>query len=131
MKILTSFIIAVVLFVTSEALLVYYGFVKIYFIIFIPVFVSSSFLSLLPLLFFLVPFALSLISSRKEFGYAGIEGNSQQPSETRKGGRSVIGGVVMIGPIPIIFGKNINWKILITLVAIALIFIVAWFVLSK
>ncbi len=131
MRTLSIFIISAALFVTSEAVLAYYGYVKIYLVFFIPVFVSSSALSFAPLLFFLVPFAFFLYSGKWESHYERTGYEDQPIPETPQNKTSGIGGIVMIGPIPIIFGKGISGKVLITLVIIALVLIVTWFLLSK
>lgn len=131
MRALTSFAIAVALFVISEGILAFYGIVKIYLVFFIPVFVSSSFWSFLPLLFFLIPFAAVLFSTRDGGNIdSGKFRHEYVPDENQKRGTSVA-GIVMIGPFPIIFGKNVDRKILIILILLVLILIASWLLLSK
>ena len=131
MKPITSFLIAAVLFVVSEAYLAYFGYVKIYVIFFIPVFVSSSIVAFLPLLFFLLPVIYSLRSVDESYSYYFPGKENHEENLERQRNETRFGGVVMIGPIPIVFGKGISGKVLIILAAIMLLLIIAWFVLSK
>ena len=131
MKTITSFLIAAVLFVVSEAYLAYFGYVKIYVIFFIPVFVSSSIVAFLPLLFFLLPVIYSLRSVDESYSYYIPGTENHEENLDRRKNETRFGGVVMVGPIPIVFGKGISGKVLIILAAIMLVLIIAWFVLSK
>lgn len=131
MRTATLFFIALVLFIGSEALLSYFGYVEIYFLFFIPVFVSSSPISFAPLLFFLIPVLHSLALNREglpyeEFGFSGPEmERSEKKNETK------FGGIVMVGPVPIIFGKGVSGKAMIVLAIIMLALVISWLVLAK
>ncbi|MGC8562532.1 MAG: TIGR00304 family membrane protein [Thermoplasmata archaeon] len=131
MKPLTSFLIAAAFFVASEAILAYYGYVKIFVIFFIPVFVSSSIFAFLPLLFFLIPVLFSLRPNEDTYRYYVPGTENLESNVERQKNETKFGGIVMIGPIPIVFGKGISGRVLIILATIMLILIIAWFVLSK
>ncbi len=48
---------------------------------------------------------------------------------SRKFGDYSVGGIILIGPIPIVFGKNIKTSLLIVLVAISLLLMLTMIVL--
>jgi uncharacterized protein (TIGR00304 family) len=119
------------LFICSEALLIHLGLVKIYFIVFIPVFVSSSALSLVPLLLFLIPVLLFFFGGRQNTGFEEArEPTSTERSPHAKGGIKY-GGFLMIGPIPILFGRGISSRILMIMAILMVILIVSWFIFAK
>ncbi len=125
------FAIAVVLFIGSEALFVYLGYVKLYLVLFIPVFVSTSPIAFAPLLFFIIPLIYPFIGFRKNNSREYSEFSYQKADKQPEKRDTKFGGIVMIGPIPIVFGKGISCKVLAVLAIIMLILIIAWFVLSK
>ncbi len=127
----TPFVSALVLFIGSEALLVYFGYVKLYLVLFIPVFVSTSPIAFAPLLFFIIPLLYPFFGFRKSKSNEYSEFSYQRADEHLEKGNTKFGGIVMIGPIPIVFGKGISGKVLAVLAIIMLILIIAWFVLSK
>lgn len=127
----TPFASALVLFIGSEALLVYLGYVKLYLVLFIPVFVSTSPIAFVPLLFFIIPLLYPFIGFRKSNSHEYSEFSYQGADEHPEKRDTKFGGIVMIGPIPIVFGKGISGKVLAVLAIIMLILIIAWFVLSK
>lgn len=131
MRPLTMYAIALALFIASEALLAHYGYVRIYLILFVPVIESSSALAFAPLLFFLFPLLYSVRMSRRVYQGETIDYGLQGPEGEKPKSQSKIGGFVMIGPVPIVFGKGISGRALIALALIMLILIVAWFVLVK
>ncbi|MEM0141635.1 MAG: DUF131 domain-containing protein [Thermoplasmatales archaeon] len=130
--------ISIVLFIASEVVLLFLGLVKIYYFFFIPVFVSSSALSLIPLIFFLIPIVVLFISLKtndakgksEHFDFSPYEKeyySSPKDAKTSSG----YGGVIMIGPIPIVFGKGISERGLIALVILAVLIIVIWLLLAR
>ncbi|MEM0134561.1 MAG: DUF131 domain-containing protein [Thermoplasmatales archaeon] len=131
LKALASFFISAALFVVSEAVLAYYGFVKVYIVLFIPVFVFSSAIAFAPLLFFLIPVLYSIRSSKDTLQYYGLGTENLGGKVIQNRSETKFGGILMIGPIPIVFGKGISGRILIILATIMLILIIAWFILSK
>ncbi len=131
MKTLTSYVVAVILFVASEAALAFLGLVRIDLILFIPVFVTSSPLALAPLLFFLLPVIVTLRSAETvdTSTWTRVDQPSTPPDQRKQ--ETKIGGFVMIGPIPVIFGKGISGRVLVVISLIMLILIIAWLILSK
>ena len=53
---------------------------------------------------------------------------TSQPKTQRE---SKVGGFVMIGPIPILFGKGMSERVLIALAVIMLALIISWIILTK
>ncbi|MCL4447843.1 MAG: DUF131 domain-containing protein [Thermoplasmatales archaeon] len=131
MRIYTSFLIALLLFIGSEALLAYFGYVRMYLVFFIPVFVSQTPLAFAPLLFFLFPLILSFRRVEESNQPEGWDARHQTTGSPQQGSGTKIGGIVMIGPVPIVFGKGVSGRVLIILAVIMLILIISWFVLSK
>lgn len=129
MRTVSYFLLALLLFLVSEFLLVYEGIVKIYFIFFIPVFVSSSFISLIPFLLFLIPFFVAFTRTGSP-SYEQFQGNVARETEGHKQRNVSYGGLLMVGPVPVIFGKGISPKILITLVALAVVLIIIWLIFA-
>ncbi|MEM0073888.1 MAG: DUF131 domain-containing protein [Thermoplasmatales archaeon] len=131
-------IVSILLFLISEVILYLFGFIKIYYFFFIPIFASNSVLSLIPLIFFILPiliFFLFVRSGTKRienappdyFSFGKEDERAEVPKETKSG----FGGLVMIGPIPIVFGKGISERALIILVILMLLIIFLWFLLAK
>ncbi len=131
MRPLTTYAIAFVLFFASEALLAHYGYVRIYLILFIPVIESTSALAFAPILFFLFPLLYSVRAKREGYQRETIDYGLQGSAGEKPKAQSKIGGFVMIGPVPIVFGKGISGRALIVLALIMLILIVAWFILVQ
>ena len=129
MRTLTLFIISLVLFVGSEALLTYLGYVQVYFVVFFPVFASTSALALAPLLFFLLPLLSSLRASAESYSYEGPEAGEKRTEGPKT--ETKFGGFLMIGPVPIVFGKGVSGKVLIVLALLMIVLIISWFVLTK
>ena len=124
------FLISTVLFIGSESLLAYQGYVRVFFVLFVPVFVSSSPISFAPLLFFLIPVLISLKENSGDRPYQ-YHGNMAETSKPKTQRESKIGGFVMIGPIPILFGKGMSGRVLIALAVIMLALIISWIILTK
>lgn len=130
MRAISGFVLSILLFLVSEIVLVYLGVEKLYFVFFIPVFYSSSLLSLLPLLVFLIPFLLVLKggeSPRKMEYWSDY--NSKQEVRTEK--NTSYGGLVMIGPVPILFGKGASGRVLVFFAILMAILIIVWFIFAK
>lgn len=125
------FLVSILLFVASEAALVYMGVVKVYFILFIPVFASSSIFSLAPLLFFLIPlvYYFRTLNEYREDQWVSQPPGGDWRGESKKDVK--YGGLVMIGPVPILFGKGISNKVLLILAILMILLIIAWFVFAK
>jgi len=130
-KYTVALLVAILLFIGSEALLVYFGLVKIYFVAFIPVFVSSSAFSLVPLLFFLIPVLFLFRGIRKYtlFEPEVSQTSTENPPRAKKD--IAYGGFLMIGPVPILFGKGMSYRILIIIAVLMTALIVYWFIFSK
>lgn len=125
---LLSFIFSLILFIAAESYLIYEGVVKVFFIFFIPVFVSSSAISLAPLLLFLIPFLVSL--RRIEFTSYGNSINDIYQNKTDVKNKNVsYGGFLMIGPVPIIFSRGMSSRALAVLIIFAIIIMGAWIVI--
>jgi uncharacterized protein (TIGR00304 family) len=124
-------LLGIILFLASEILLVLFGLVKVYFVLFVPVFVSSSAISILPIIFFLVPLLAGILGSSR-ISYPNVRESNFPPREEHTGTHETkYGGLVMIGPIPIIFGKGIDSRILIILALVAIALMIIWFILAK
>jgi uncharacterized protein (TIGR00304 family) len=124
-------LLGIILFLASEILLVLFGLVKVYFVLFVPVFVSSSAISILPIIFFLIPLLAGILGSSR-ISYPNVRESNFPPREERTGTHETkYGGLVMIGPIPIIFGKGIDSRILIILALVAIALMIIWFILAK
>jgi uncharacterized protein (TIGR00304 family) len=120
-----------VLFIGSEALLAYLGYVQVYFIVFFPVFVSTSALALAPLLFFLLPLLSSLRPRTESYSYEEFEADEKGTERSRLKTDTKFGGFLMIGPVPIIFGKGLSGKVLIILALLMIVLIISWFIFTK
>ena len=93
-------------------------------VVFIPFIVGSGIYAFLGFIFVLIAtilfmFSFSRIVKSNDFQ---VDFDEQQPSKKTsiKGG-----GIVLIGPIPIVFGSN--WKIAVILMVLALIIIISFF----
>ncbi len=69
--------------------------------------------------FFLVAFGI-MRSARES---AGLEGRDQEPREMKVKG----GGVILIGPVPIVFGTDKRYALLLTILAIVLMLLALLF----
>lgn len=94
------------------------------FVVFIPFLAGSGIYAFLGFIFVLIAtilfmFSFSSIVKSNDFQ---VDFDEQQPSKKTsiKGG-----GIVLIGPIPIVFGSN--WKIAVILMVLALIIIISFF----
>ena len=100
------------------------GDIKAGIVVFIPFIVGSGIYAFLGFIFVLIAtilfmFSFSRIVKSNDFQ---VDFDEQQPSKKTsiKGG-----GIVLIGPIPIVFGSN--WKIAVILMVLALIIIISFF----
>ncbi|MGC8645705.1 MAG: TIGR00304 family membrane protein [Thermoplasmata archaeon] len=114
---------------------------RVYFLLFIPVFVSTSPLSLVPLVLFFFPlifFFSSLWGKKRSLPegdeeYVSQEGHWERERAKVEGQERKVsyGGVVMIGPVPIVFGKGISEKALIALAVLLLLLMIIWLLLAR
>ena len=90
-----------------------------------PYIAGTGIYALLGLIFFILSFFLLIYSFKKDMVfYEEIEDETEKKKPSVKGG-----GVVLIGPIPIVFGSN--WKIALLLMIVAIIIILISFFLLK
>ncbi|MEM0138197.1 MAG: DUF131 domain-containing protein [Thermoplasmatales archaeon] len=95
-------------------------------------------LSLVPLIFFILPvliFYLSVGSGTKRIENVPPDyfsfGKENERTEGSKEKKSSYGGLIMIGPVPIVFGKGISERTLIILVILMLLILFIWFLFAK
>lgn len=120
------------LFTLSEIILICLGVVKVYFFLFIPIFISSSPLSIIPFIFFIIPFILMFSANRREYRAENLNPNEFNYTFDGKSEREVkYGGFLFIGPIPIVFGKGMNKRTLIILIIIMLVIMVLFILFSR
>jgi uncharacterized protein (TIGR00304 family) len=84
------------------------GLIQFYLIVIVPVFASDNVIGLLPLLAIFAGIALLMFSPVFDRDYLdAIEtGDSERREVGSDSDRSKVGGVVLIGPIPILFGSD-------------------------
>ena len=128
MKLYQIFLVTVILFIIAESLLVAYGQVKLYFFFFIPIFETSSFIGILPILLLLIPFVWAWREGTSPSGYA--YGPSQPYTGDRKNNKR-FGGFIMIGPIPILFGNKMDKNLLLILILIMVSLVLLWIVFIR
>jgi|GEM_PF-624264 uncharacterized protein (TIGR00304 family) len=138
-------LVSIFLFILSEIILFLLGFIKVYFVLFIPVFVSTSPISLIPLALFFIPIIVLFLSflhgnrdtSGREESYYPWEERNFRGEEKAGGeqemekGKASYGGLLMIGPVPIVFGKGVSEKALIALVILVMIIMIIWFLFAR
>ena len=73
---------------------------------------------------------ISLKENRGDQPYQ-YQGNMAETSQPKTQRESKVGGFVMIGPIPILFGKGISGRTLIAIAVIMLALIISWIILTK
>ena len=119
-------IICLIAAVVVFALGVWSGEVEVGVIVIFPYLIGSGFIAFLGFIFLflaIITFMFSFISQIEHIDYS--EGEKFSPRESKIKG----GGVVLIGPIPIVFGSN--WKIAVVLMILAIIIIVISFFILR
>ena len=107
----------------ATALSVFYGLVRFYLVLIIPVLTSDNAVGSLPLLVIFAGMFLIAISS----GVAEDEDDTHTGPGTEaeyagtNGNRARVGGVVLIGPIPIIFGSDKKMALVSAAIAIVVL----------
>ncbi len=96
--------------IVSSIILVTLGMGKFYLFVIIPVFYFTGVYSLVPILFLITGILLMFFQLPCESGsHSHWRGDHQNDNETHPGeiaGKKKFGGVIMIGPIPLIFGND-------------------------
>jgi|BEDMetMinimDraft_1075159.scaffolds.fasta_scaffold03046_1 Protein of unknown function DUF131. len=132
----TVFFILLILFFISEIIITLTGYGKAAFFLFFPIFYSTSPIALIPLIFifmmFILPF-LMFYRGQENYNYDipdyGNEVLAETKQEIKGSSESSFGGFLLIGPVPIIFGKNMDRRILYLLMGITIIFMVIYLLL--
>ncbi len=120
------------LFAITEVILIYLGIVKLSFFIFIPIFVSSSPVSIIPFIVFIIPFILIFSTAWK--GEQNENVNSEEVYSRFNGKRQKevnYGGFLFIGPVPIIFGKGMSKKTLYILIIVMILIMILFVFFSR
>lgn len=127
--------ISAFLFAVSEIVLIYYGLARVYFFFIIPVFVSTSPLSVVPFLLLLLPFMLAFISvsrHREEDQWTERSPQDRTMPSSENPKRDVnYGGFIMIGPVPILFGNRVSKSLLYILMALMVIIMALFIIFSR
>jgi len=107
--------------VLGAALSVYYGMIRFYLVVIVPVFTSDNTIGALPLLAIFAGIVMMAIGPVFGNDYPDAkEGMVTENVDSRQDqGRVKIGGVGLIGPIPIVFGSD--KKMALTAAAIAIV----------
>ncbi len=105
---------------------IYIGFVKFYLVVIVPVLTSDNALGLLPLLAVFAGVVLTTVGPAFGKDHADMPngGKSANVDETPDKGRTKIGGVVLIGPIPILFGSDRSMTLIAAAISIMILAIV-------
>ena len=105
----------------TTALSVYSGLIRFYLVVIVPVLSSDNALGSLPLLAIFAGIVLMTIGPGFADDGPDQAGGSASPLERTNEGRTKVGGVVLIGPIPILFGSDRKMALLAAAVAITLL----------
>ncbi len=131
MNTIKSILIGIILFILSQIILLLLGIEKLYFVFFIPVFVSSSPLSIIPFLLLFIPIFISFFEGQISVEKNEFQGFLQNDINYTKSKEVNYGGILLIGPIPIIFGKGVSRKVLIILILIMIAITISLIVFSR
>lgn len=127
---------AILLIVAAAALILVgfaYGQLHIGFILIIPVIYGSGPIAILSALLVFAAFLLFALSATRGMGTESVNAYTQPVEERRQGagaeGRRRFGGVIFIGPIPIVFGsdRKISGYMLVAAIVILLLILVSFF----
>ncbi len=120
------FIILLLLFIISEFLIIFLGYGKVAYFIIFPIFYSSNAISLIPLIFIFLMFFIPFMVLSKGSNDAEKENWYYQDNtieKTEKSEDSSFAGFIFIGPLPIVFGKNIDKKIVYLMILLFAVFV--------
>ncbi len=133
---MTWFLIFLILFFLSEIIIILAGYGKAAFFLIFPIFYSTSPVALIPLIFILMMFILPFLmfyggQNPNNYGIPTYESEAiiYDDNEIKRKSDSSFGGFLLIGPIPIIFGKNMDKRILYLMIAIIIIFMIIYLLL--
>ncbi len=131
MNTIKAILFGIILFILSQIILLFLGIEKLYFVFFIPVFVSSSPLSVIPFLLLIIPIFISFFEGQISVEKNEFQGFMQNDINQTKSKEVNYGGILLIGPIPIIFGKGMSRKVLIILIVLMIAITVSLIVFSR
>ncbi len=131
MNTIKAILFGIILFILSQIILLFLGIEKLYFVFFIPVFVSSSPLSVIPFLLLIIPILISFFEGQISVEKNEFQGFMQNDINQTKAKEVNYGGILLIGPIPIIFGKGMSRKVLIILIVLMIAITVSLIVFSR
>ncbi len=131
MNTIKAILFGIILFILSQIILLFLGIEKLYFVFFIPVFVSSSPLSVIPFLLLIIPILISFFEGQISVEKNEFQGFMQNDINQTKSKEVNYGGILLIGPIPIIFGKGMSRKVLIILIVLMIAITVSLIVFSR
>ncbi len=131
MNTIKAILFGIMLFILSQIILLLLGIEKLYFVFFIPVFVSSSPLSIIPFLLLIIPIFISFFGGQISVEKNEFQGFFQNDINQTKSKEVNYGGFLLIGPIPIIFGKGVSRKVLIILIVLMIAITISLIVFSR
>lgn len=107
------------------ALSIYSGLIRFYLVLIIPVLTSDNALGALSLLAIFAGIILIIIGPVfSEEGQDEYRAEEMDDAQRASGGRAKVGGVVLIGPIPIVFGSDKKMALIAAAIAIMMLAIV-------
>jgi uncharacterized protein (TIGR00304 family) len=118
-------IIFVILGIISFVFGIYFGEVKTGIFIIFPYLIGSGISAFLGFIFLFLAVIIFLFGIVSNYN---ISSNQDDGIEPKKKTSVKGGGVVLIGPIPIIFGSN--WKITLVMIILAIVLIIVWVLAS-